>query len=70
MADPLQPTVIRTEQGARFDGRGAATTVYRVSFMVGEHGPFTIELSPGDFIPERVRQEMERVALTVRAITA
>lgn len=69
MAD-LAVKITKTEQGARADERGAFVMVYRVTFMVGDNGPFIEEFSPGSFIPETVRAKLEEVARTIRAISA
>lgn len=62
--------ITKTEQGSRADDRGAFVMVYRVTFTVGDHGPFVEEFSPGSFIPETVRAKLDEVARTIRAITA
>jgi hypothetical protein len=60
--------VIRTTENTVFTPGVGAETVYQVTFMVGEHGPFTLSLKRGEFTPERVRVEMEKIAATVRAL--
>lgn len=69
MAD-LAVKITKTEQTSRADAVGAFVSVYRVTFMVGDHGPFSEEFTPGSFIPETVRQRLEAVATTIRAISA
>jgi hypothetical protein len=69
MAD-LAVKITKTEQGSRADAGGTFVSVYRVTFMVGDHGPFVEEFTRGDFIPENVRAKTEAVASTIRAISA
>lgn len=60
--------VTKTEEVIVFQPSGTLGKVYRVTFFVGEHGPFTVDLKQVDFVPERIKQEVERVAATIRAL--
>jgi len=42
--------------------------VKRVSFMVGEHGPFTEDFRPAEFTDPIVRARLESVADAIRKI--
>jgi hypothetical protein len=68
MTTPLQVRTLRTYQTPALGVGGTVTTVYRVEFMVGDHGPFTADFAPADFIPSKVRAEQEKIAATVRDI--
>jgi len=65
----MEVKVVRTEESTVFAPPGGAAKVYRVTFMVGEHGPFTVDLKQLDFTPTRVREEIEKIAATVRGIS-
>ena len=44
------------------------TGVKRVTFMVGQHGPFSEDFLPGDFTDTNVRNRLESVADTIRKV--
>ncbi len=60
--------VIRTEETTAFTPGAGAQKLFRTFFMVGDNGPFTIDLTAAEFQPARVKEEIERVAATLRAI--
>ncbi len=62
----IKTTVV--DQASRLTPRGNIEAIFRVQFMVGDHGPFTLEFSQAEFIPERVREAQEKVASTLRGI--
>lgn len=66
MPDEVKTT--RVDEAMSLTGRGEVTKVYRVTFMVGDHGPFTVDLPPAEFTPTRVRAEQEKIAATVRQL--
>jgi len=47
---------------------GGVQKLFRVTFMVGENGPFTADFRAADFNPANVKAEVERVAATLRAL--
>jgi len=64
----LDVKIVRTEQTTTFDPTGGPLGVYRVHFKVGEHGPFQEDFRPAEFIPETIRQRLDRVASTIRGL--
>lgn len=64
----MDTKVLKYEQSTTFAVPGGAQAVYRVTFSVGEHGPFTVELKAVDFTPDKIRDAIEKVAATIRAV--
>lgn len=60
--------VVHVGQAARVNLAGAVQQTYRVQFMVGDNGPFTVELSAGEYTPENVAREVEKVAAVTRMV--
>ena len=58
----------RVIEGVRITRAGFTERVMRVEYMVGEHGPFAVELPAAEFSPERVKAEQEKVAATLRQL--
>lgn len=65
----LEIVTLRSRQSQTLSSTGQIVTVMSVDFMVGDHGPFTLDFRPGDFTPENVKAGQERIATTVRAIS-
>jgi hypothetical protein len=42
--------------------------IYRVTYLVGEHGPFIADFQPADFTQQNVLDAMQKVADTVNAL--
>lgn len=64
----LEIKTTRVDQAQRLTARGDIEPIYRVSFLIGEHGPFVLDFKQVDFIPERVRAEQEKVRLTIEGL--
>lgn len=47
---------------------GTVTTIKRVTFMVGEHGPFTEDFRPAEFTGPQVQERLGKVAATIREV--
>lgn len=47
---------------------GQITPTYTVSFMVGDHGPFTLPFSKDEFNPANVQQKLEQFAANIESI--
>jgi hypothetical protein len=45
---------IRIRQSAQLDGNGNPFTATLVSFLVGQHGPFTLMFAPGQGSPAAI----------------
>lgn len=57
-----RPRIVRTDQQTIFNARGGTEQVYRVTFWIGEDGPFTEDFRPGDFTPPTIQARLEAVA--------
>lgn len=60
-----KPRILRTDQTTTFNERGGVEQVYRVTFWIGDDGPFTQDFRPGDYTPATVQARLEAVAATV-----
>jgi|GEM_PF-5545828 len=47
---------------------GEVVTVYEVSWMYGDMGPFTVEVKKSEFSAERVRAEIEKQAQEIKRL--
>lgn len=65
---PLNTRITRTDESFVLNDRGQTLRVYRVSFMVGEDGPFTLDYAPADFVPEKVNADVEGFAAKIEAL--
>ena len=58
----MQATVNRITQSTHFAANGKAEHTFVVSFNVGDHGPFTLNIPKADFNEINVREQMKKVA--------
>lgn len=65
----MDPKVLKVEESSVFAPPGGAAKVFRVVYVVGDHGPFTLDLKEAEFTPERVREGMAKTAATLRALS-
>lgn len=65
---PLELRTVSTKQETVFIPPTGVATVYRVTFMVGDNGPFSLDFTPADFTPGNVRAKQEEIARTVREL--
>lgn len=63
-----KPNLIRVTQSSTFTSSGQLSNLYNVSFSVGEHGPFTIQVPAADFNSARVLELMNKQAAEINAI--
>jgi hypothetical protein len=70
MADPqgLDVHDIMMTSNPTFDNRGQMMSNTMVSFMVGNHGPFTLTYGPGEFTPDRANGDIEKQVRDIRAV--
>lgn len=55
-------------QQPTFSQGGAIGQQVVVSYMVGDHGPFTLTYSPQEFTPEAARSAMDHQAVQLRRL--
>lgn len=68
--DPLVQ-IVSVKDSPGFDiGTLRARTNKIVTFMVGDHGPFTLTYDASDYNAERVQQDIQKEVDTLRAIGA
>lgn len=66
----MKPTLGKITQSTTFDAAGRLQRSYIVSFMVGDHGPFSVTVPQASFTAEGVRKAMQEVADTIDQIAA
>jgi hypothetical protein len=47
---------------------GTIQAAYNVSFMIGKHGPFSIQVPAAQFQPSYVTQQLDEFAATINAL--
>jgi hypothetical protein len=65
----LKPVLGRITQTNVINTNGTITPTYVVSFMVGEHGPFTTQIPAEQFGAAAVKAAMEKVATEISQIS-
>lgn len=68
MTNTLTPTVVNVVEDSRLTPAGGVERRRRVTYMVGAFGPFSVTLLDSEFTAERVKQEMEKTAVVLRAL--
>lgn len=58
----------RVEQRVVIGQGGLPQRVFTVFYRVGDDGPFSLDFTEAEFTPEMVRERMEQVARTIRAL--
>lgn len=58
----LQPTVIRVSESVELTRAGGSRRIVRTEYMVGEHGPFIVDVPREDYSAAKVKAEMEKMA--------
>lgn len=66
----MKATVQFIRQGQLINPNGAVSYYYTVTFMVGDHGPFTIQFNKEEFTPANVQAKLAQFASSVQQITA
>ena len=66
----MQPKVVRVEELVSFTPPLGAQKVVRTTYMVDEHGPFTVDLKEADYTAAVVKALMEERAATIRALVS
>jgi hypothetical protein len=62
------PKVIRIIEATQSTLAGGLKQVKRVSFMVGDHGPFYEDFTPEQFTDAQVKARLQAVANTITAV--
>ncbi len=64
----MEGKVVKVEELVTFVAPGGAAKYVRTTYMVGEHGPFTVDLKEADFSPTAVQQKIAERAAALRAL--
>jgi len=62
MAGNLKAIVVRVQQASRIDLTGQVHYFKRVTYTVGNHGPFQAEIPDAEFTAAKVREIMSKTA--------
>jgi len=68
MAPTLTPQVTLVKENPVIDPLGKVTRFIRVTFVVGDHGPFSLDFAPADFNTANVQKAMNDKAAVIRGI--
>ena len=68
MTNALTPTVVNVVEDSRMTPGGGVERRRRVTYMVGPYGPFSLTLPDSEFSAERVKKDMETVAVELRKL--
>lgn len=60
--------VTKTDEEVKFGDNGTVVEQIRVTFRVGEHGPFVKRFAKEGFDPTMARMELERFATDLRTL--
>lgn len=58
----------RVDETFRLSTRGEAQRVMRVTYFVGEQGPFTNDYTAAEFVPERVKKDQREMQAKLEAL--
>jgi hypothetical protein len=61
-------TIDRVQQQTRFTGSGGTETIMRVTFRIGEHGPFTEDIPKAQFSQAEVEARARVIKTTLDAL--
>jgi hypothetical protein len=67
--EAAKPTVQTIRQVNTFSAAGQLQPSYTVAFMVGEQGPFTVQIPFGQFNAANVQAAMQKVADEINSLT-
>lgn len=68
MADQITPKVLRVSANPLLNPTGTVTARTTVTYMVGDHGPFTLTLVDTEFSADKVKAAMEQRAVELRKL--
>lgn len=54
--------IVRVDETFRLSPRGETQRITRVTYFVGDNGPFSKDYTPAEFIPERVKRDLAEEA--------
>ncbi|MGH9770088.1 MAG: hypothetical protein ACRD4Q_00060 [Candidatus Acidiferrales bacterium] len=64
----MKPSQVMIRQTPQISSAGQVSYIYSVSFMVGQHGPFTVQFSQADFTAANVTQKLNAFAAAIQQI--
>jgi len=70
MANDLTPKVVNVVEDFRLTPAGGVERRRRVTYMVGAFGPFSVTITDSEFTADKVKAEMEKVAVELRKLPA
>jgi len=59
---------LRVQEGLKIDERGNIIRTRVITFFLGTHGPFTIEIPANEYSPEVVQMKIEEERKKLQAI--
>jgi hypothetical protein len=68
MPDDLKTKIVRVTDAPLLNPLGGITPRYRITYMLGEHGPYSIELPAAGFTAEKAKAAVEEAAAPIRAL--
>lgn len=69
MPEERKAVVTSITQVTQLDNRGNAVPVMRIDYLVGDDGPFSIEVPKSEFTAASVKAKIEEEAEQVRQLT-
>lgn len=68
MTNTLETRIVRITQDPLLTALGGVTQRWRLTFMLGAHGPYSVTVDAAGFTAEKGRQAVEKVAVELRAL--
>lgn len=68
MPDDLQTHIVQVREDPLLNRVGGVTARYRISYLIGEHGPYTITMPVEGFTADKAKAEIEKAAAPIRAL--
>ena len=68
MANNLTTTVVRIVEDALLSAIGGVTRRYRITYMLGSHGPYSITMDVAEFTADKAKAAIEAAAAPLRAL--
>ena len=68
MAEHLTTKIVRIVEDALLSAIGGVTRRYRITYMLGAHGPYSITMDVAGFTAEAARAQIEAAAAPLRAL--
>ena len=62
--------IIKAREKPKIDPTGTLVYYMDISYMVGDHGPFSVEMRKDQYTPEAAKAKVEKAAIGIKELAS